>query len=174
MIAVPARVLTAPRVMYAGNTAANPVNGSWNMKDKKVLDPASLPAWTILRIGAGAMVDDTALEQHCKALTANLRSCGLKVGAPQVFPGPSIPALNERKDENDSFLDKTFVDLKLRMVFEQCKDRKIGMLLVVLSSTTPWIRERVKFWGDKEHGNCYLFFISSSPFILILASRDSH
>ena len=153
MIAVPARVLPAPRVIYAKNTAANPVNGSWNMKDKKVLEPASLPTWTILRIGPGAMIDIATLKQHYEFLTANFKSCGLKVGEPKYFPGPSIPALNESENEERSVLDKPFVDGKLREIFKMCRDREVGMLLVVLSSTTAWIRERVKFWGDLEYGN---------------------
>lgn len=159
MIAVPGRVLIAPKVRYSGNITARTVGGSWNMKDKKVLKPATLSKWTMLRIGTAAVTEDAAFEQHCKALIAGLRSCGLKVNAPQIFPGPSIPALNAKEEENKSILDKAFVDLKLRQIFEVCRDRNICMLLVVLSSPTPWIRERVKFWGDKTYGN-YHFSVS--------------
>ena len=158
MIAVPARVLPAPRVIYAKNTAANPVNGSWNMKDKKVLDSVSLPTWTILRIGPGAMVDGATLKQNYEFLIANFKSCGLKVGELKGPPGPSIPALNESENEERFILDKPFVDGKLREIFEMCRDREVGMLLVLLSSTTAWIRERVKFWGDIKYG-------SPSPFV---------
>ena len=144
MIAVPARVLSAPKVMYARNTAANPVNGSWNMREKKVLRPASIPTWTILRIGPEAMVDVAALKQYFDALTANFKSCGLEVGKLEGAPGLSIPALNN-------------VDGQLREKFEKCRDRNIGILLVVLSSPTSWIRERVKFWGDVKYGNPFTF-----------------
>ena len=156
MIAVPARVLPAPKVIY-GNTAANPVNGSWNMKDKKVLKPALLPTWTILRIGPGAMVNDAALKQYYNALKAWFNKCGLEVGKLEGAPGPSIPALNNGANETKSALDKPFVDGQLREKFERCRDRNVGMLLAVLSSTTSWIRERVKFWGDKVYGNAFTF-----------------
>lgn len=153
MIAVPGRVLTAPMVMYSGKSTVRPVGGSWNMKDKKVSKPATLSDWTILRIGAAANIDITAFEQQCKALTSGFKSCGLKVNAPMIFPGPCIPALNATKTEKDkNVLDKVFVDLKLREIFEGCKTRKVCRLLVVLPSTTPWIRERVKFWGDQSYG----------------------
>lgn len=157
MIAVPARVLTAPKVMYAGNTSTSTVNGSWNMRNKKVLKPASLPTWTILRIGPEAMVDGATLKQHYDFLTKNFKACGLQVGELKGPPGPSIPALNESENEKRSVLDKPFVDGKLREIFEMCRDREVGMLLVVLSSTTAWIRERVKFWGDIKYGNPFTF-----------------
>ena len=137
--------------------AANPVNGSWNMRDKKVLKPATLPTWTILRIGPGAMVNVAALKQYYDALTATFKSCGLEVGKLEGPPGLSIPALNDEETEKKSALDKPFIDGQLREKFEKCRDRNIGILLVVLSSTTSWIRERVKFWGDKEYGNLFTF-----------------
>lgn len=122
------------------------------MRDKKVWQPATLSGWTILRIGAAAEVDLTVFESQCKALTAGLKSCGLNVNAPQVFPGPRVPGLSEI-ESNKAIVDKkAFIDSELRKVFEQCGTRKITMLLVVLPSTKPWIRERVKFWGEKVYG----------------------
>lgn len=151
MIAVPGRVLTAPRVMYSGNSTNRIACGSWNMKDKTVWKPATLADWTMLRIGAAADIDPTVFEQQCKALTAGLRSCGMKVNAPLVFPGPAVPAFNTIENGRTT-LDKDTVDLKLRETFEKCRARKISVLLVVLPSTAPWVRERVKFWGDKVYG----------------------
>ena len=112
------------------------MNGSWNMRDKKVLKPASLPTWTILRIGPGAMVDNAALKQYYDALTAYFKSHGLEVGKLEGPPGPSIPALNNGENAIESALDKPFVDGQLREKFEKCRDRNIGMLLVILSSNT--------------------------------------
>ena len=152
MIAVPGRTLTAPRVIYSGNNTAKTVGGSWNMRGKKVWEPATLSDWTILRIGAAAKIDLTVFELQCKALTAGLKSCGLNVTAPQVFPGPWVPSLSEIESNKAIFDKKAFIDTELRKVFEQCGTRKIGMLVVVLPSTKPWIRERVKFWGEKVYG----------------------
>ena len=143
--------------MYARNTPANLVNGSWNMKGKEVLKAASLPTWTILRIGPEAMVDIVALKQYYYALTADFKLYGLEVGKVEDPTDFSIPALNDEENENKSALDKSFVDGQLREKFKKCRDRNINMLLVVLSSTTSWIRERVKFWGDKEYGNPFTF-----------------
>ena len=158
MIAVPARLLPAPKVIYARNATSNPVNGSWNMRNKEVLKAASLPNWTVLRIGPDAMVDIVALKEYYYALTDNFKSCGLKVGKLEDPSDFSIPALNGGSENGkESVLDKSFVDGQLRQKFERCRDRKIGMFLVVLSSSTSWIRERVKFWGDKEYGNPFAF-----------------
>lgn len=151
MIAVPGRILQPPRIVYSGKSEVTPVGGSWNMKDKKVLKSATFPNWTILRIGAAANIEKSELEKQSNALTAGFRSCGLQVDQPLLFPGPSIAALNET-NEDKTILDKTYVDLKLKEIFERCKANRISMFLVILSSTTPWIHERVKFWGDIVHG----------------------
>lgn len=175
MIAVPGRVLTAPRVLYSENSTARPIGGSWNMKDKKVMRPGTLSDWIILRIGAAAGVDLTLFEQQCKALTSGFRSCGLKVNAPLVFPGPSISVLPETETETEK--DKSVVDLdmKLRAIFEGCEARKVRMLLVVLPSTTRWVRERVKFWGDKTYGKPYSSaFCSDQDHMLTSRCRNSY
>ena len=150
MIAVPGRVLTAPRVIYSGNNTVRPVGGSWNMSAKKVLKPVTLSNWTILRIGAVAELDLKMFDPQWKALANGFRSCGLLVNAP-ILPGPCVPVLNAG-NQHKAVLDKVFVDSKFQAIFDQCKVRGISMLLVVLSTTTPWIRERIKFWGDTVHG----------------------
>ena len=134
------------------------MNGSWNMRNKEVLKAASLPSWTILRIGPEAMVDIVVLKQCYYTLTATFKSCGLVVGKLEDPSDFSIPGLNNRENEKESTLDKPFVDGQLREKIGKCRDRKIGMLLVVLSSATSWIRERVKFWGDKEYGSPFTFY----------------
>lgn len=150
------------------------------MRDKKVLKPAMLSDWTMLRIGAAADIEVTSFERQCKALTTCFKSCGLKVNPPQVFPGPSIPALTatatETKPEGDKRVpDKVTFDLKLQEIFERCKARKVCMLLVVLPSTTPWVRERVKFWGDKIYGKPYsVANCSCQDYGLTSACRYSH
>ena len=151
MVAVPGRVLAAPKVMYSGNSTAKALGGSWNMMGKKVAKPATLSDWTTLRIGGAANIDAKEFRESCYALTAGFRSCGLNIQPPQVFPGPTIPALKETQKDKVT-AEKVLIDSKLRKIFEECKTRKISMLLVVLPSTKPWIRERVKFWGDNRYG----------------------
>ena len=152
MIAVLGRVLPAPRVMYFGNSTAGTVGGSWNMKNKKVLKPKTFSDWTILRIGAAANIKNTEFERQCKALTEGFRSSGFHVNAPQFFPGPSIPAFDENRDDAVAF-----VDSNLRAILESCKAKNIGALLVVLSSTKPWIYARVKFLSDVTYGTLNAF-----------------
>lgn len=141
------------------------------------MGPATLSDWTVLRIGTAADVDMDVdvFEQQCKALTNGIKSCGLKVNAPLVFPGPSI--LVSYATETETEKDEAVVDFdsKLRNFFEGCKARKVRMLLVVLPSITRWVRERVKFWGDKTYGKPYSSaFFSDQGHVLKSAYRYSH
>ena len=62
MVVVPGRVLGRPGVKYYGK--ANPSKGgaSWNMKDSKFVRAAAVLPWAMLRIGAGAKIPVSLLD----------------------------------------------------------------------------------------------------------------
>lgn len=153
MITVPGRVLSGPRVTYHGKAKANMRGGaSWNMIDRKFMTAATILPWAMLRIGAAARITGPQLQEQYDALTTSFRLCGLESEGAKILPasGPLIPDLKGPDDQ--SGMNKSFVNSKLRSVFENCEPNGISMLLVILPSNDPWLYDRIKYWSDVKYG----------------------
>lgn len=149
MIVVPGRVLSSPKVTYAGKAKANMRGGaSWNMKDQKFMRAATILPWAMLRIGAAAKVPGEVLDKQYTSLVKSFRFCGLKDEEAKVRPatGPSIPEL--RLPNDPLGVNRSFVNTQLSSTFGKCEANGISMLLVILPSEDSWLYDRIKYWGD--------------------------
>lgn len=143
------RVLTSPQPKYGGNATVSAKNGAWNMSGKTFAKPASMPSWTLLRVGAAAKITLSALKSHIKASTDIFNKMGLKTVIPNG-PGPIVDL--PRVANDDPSMNKSLVDGYLEKVFRHYKQEGIAMFLVVLPTEDAWLSNRIKFWGDVVTG----------------------
>lgn len=154
MIVVPGRVLSSPKVTYAGKAKGNTRGGaSWNMRDLKFMTAATILPWAMLRIGAAAKISNELLLTQYKSLITSFNLCGLKGEEAKVRPG-SGPLIPDLRLPNDMVgMNKAFVNDKLRSTFDKCEANGISMLLVILPSEDSWLYDRIMYWGDVKYGN---------------------
>lgn len=149
MVVVDGHVLSSPRLKYGGGAIVPIRNGGWNMSGRTFVQPASMPSWTLLRIGLAANTSIPAILSQSKALTNIFNKLGLKTAIPKDL-GPTLKL--PRAANGDPGINKSVVDGSLEEIFKDHKQEGIGMLLVVLPSEDPWLFNRIKFWGDVVFG----------------------
>lgn len=155
MIVVPGRVLTRPSVKYSSKDKAKSIaSASWNMKDVRFVEAATVLPWAMLLIGPAAKVSTNIIEEKYSSLIASFKSCGLMNEEAKFAPksGPSIPELKPTDDSSGTKLNKRFVNEQLRAMFSKCKHNGIRMLLVILPSEDSWLYDRIKYFGDVVYG----------------------
>ena len=161
MVVVDGRVLTSPQPKYggkSGNASVSAKNGAWNMSGKTFSRPASMPSWTLLRVGATAKIPLPDLKLHIQALTNIFDKMGLKTKIPKG-PGPAVDL--PRVSNDDPSMNKSVVDGYLEKVFRHYKQEGIAMFLVLLPTEDAWLFNRIKFWGDVVTGIVFLVSASS-------------
>ena len=158
MVAVDGRVLTSPQPKYGSNAIVSAKNGTWNMSGKTFAKPASTPSWTLLRVGATATINISALKSHIKALTNVCNKMGLKTVIPENL-GPTVDL--PRVADDDPSIDKDAVDKSLQKTFTDYKREGIAMFLVVLPTEDAWLFSRIKFWGDVVTGTLFSVSVPS-------------
>jgi len=48
MVSINCRILPPPRVMYGGQQMMQPRDGSWNMRNVRVVQPCTIKSWGVL------------------------------------------------------------------------------------------------------------------------------
>ncbi|KIW12117.1 hypothetical protein PV08_09391 [Exophiala spinifera] len=83
LLAVPARILDGPKVMYSGNKQIIPSFGSWNLRQVRFSGSAQLTNWTYLSIHMGGRplpwANQDKLKQAVGKFEAKMREVGMRV-----------------------------------------------------------------------------------------------
>ena len=149
MVVVDGHVLSSPRLKYGGSAVVPTRNGSWNMSGKTFVKPASMPSWTLLRIGLAANPALSAIMSQLRALISVFKKLGMKTVMPKDL---ELKLELPRAPNGEPGINKSVVDKSLEQFFEKHKQEGIGMFLVVLPSEDAWLFNRIKFWGDVVFG----------------------
>ncbi|KAI9747808.1 MAG: hypothetical protein M4579_007383, partial [Chaenotheca gracillima] len=85
MLELPARILSAPTPQYGrGTDRQPPTMGRWNLRDKKLLKPATIKSWGLLYLPAGRMVDEAQLIQFATGIARGFHDLGMTL--PEKLP----------------------------------------------------------------------------------------
>lgn len=144
LIAVPARVLPAPGIFYAGNKPGNVKEASWNMANIKVCQGGVLDAWLpiFLRIGnAGPPFDNTVGHEKIQILAASLAKVGIDVRRQGEVALKNLPPL-----EHEQF------DRALRDIFEEFVKRQFKYVFFFLPYRSDTAYKRIKYFADVVYG----------------------
>eukprot|EP00899_Mesostigma_viride_P020832 jgi/Mesvir1/28750/Mv19718-RA.1 len=81
MVVATGRILDTPELFY-GNGKLKPEAGSWNMADRRVLEPATLTNWMGLSLASRLPRDLVSF--FFQSLAQNVTACGIRMGAPVI------------------------------------------------------------------------------------------
>eukprot|EP00899_Mesostigma_viride_P003282 jgi/Mesvir1/12955/Mv05968-RA.1 len=81
MVVATGRILDTPELYY-GNGRLKPDAGSWNMADRRVLEPATLTNWVGLSLASRLPRDLVSF--FFQSLAQNVTACGIRMGAPVI------------------------------------------------------------------------------------------
>ncbi|KAI3653322.1 hypothetical protein MP228_001269 [Amoeboaphelidium protococcarum] len=90
MMTVPARVLEPPTLQYhptSRDPLITPRDGSWNLRDKKVVQPATLHSWSIVCFGTPSDMPQGKIDLFLREMITTCRDTGL------MITNPNPPAL---------------------------------------------------------------------------------
>lgn len=146
MLAVPGRVLQAPKVCYGAGSTTHPSSASWNLQSVKLARPAMLAIWTYLVISPEdrPMVWPTKDEFHATMdrLTVKLRTFGIQ--CPTYIAGQMI-----RVQESDAEGKITNAVSK----FATNAQKRPNFVLVILPETQGTVLyNKVKQACDIQYG----------------------
>lgn len=82
MATVPARVLEPPTIQYhptSREPLITPRDGSWNLRDKKVVQPATLHSWSVVCFGSEKDMPQRKIDGFLKELINTCKDTGLVV-----------------------------------------------------------------------------------------------
>ena len=143
LIAVPARVLPAPDVLYGQKKTRQVTDGGWNMTGMQVSQPGNLKSWkpVFVRFSANFPVNQEDGPKAVQQFVAGLRSLGMGVEAP--LAAASMLRLPELYEEN--------FDMSVKSIFE--RDRgSVKYYIIFLPFKSVLLYERIKYWADVVYG----------------------
>lgn len=85
MISVPARILDPPTIQYhptSREPLITPREGSWNLRDKKVVQPATLCSWSVICFGSPRDMPQQKIDHFLRELIMTCRDTGLHISNP--------------------------------------------------------------------------------------------
>jgi eukaryotic translation initiation factor 2C len=95
MVTVPARILEPPTIQYhptSREPLITPREGSWNLRDKKVVQPATLYAWSVVCFGTPRDMPQQKVDHFLRELIMTCRDTGLIISNPHppaIYGDPS-------------------------------------------------------------------------------------
>lgn len=129
-----ARVLKAPMLKYHDSgrvRVCTPEDGAWNMKDKKVVNGATIKSWACVNLCEG--LDNRVVEAFCLQLVRTSKITGLD------FANVSLPILKA-----DPHNVKTDLPMRYQEACSWSRDNKIDLLLVVMTDD----KNNASLYGD--------------------------
>ncbi|KAF7295912.1 Argonaute-like protein [Mycena chlorophos] len=142
LIRTKARVLNPPRLKYGGTgpkAIVEPRTGTWNMADKRFIEPAEITTWVLAILDA--RFPDQAVNAVATDLVRGCQSTGMTV----KDPIPVIRRINPQSDIMPALLDAG----------AECNRTKgpPSLFVIVLpESGNAEIYNVVKHWGDIRQG----------------------
>lgn len=146
MLTVDGRILSAPKLLYAGRSSLNARFGSWNMIGNKVSAGARITNWTFFEIQFGG----TALSTPIVELMAQFRDIMQKTGLTMDAPAPALglPPLKLNQDAKDQYLndiDKWFARIR-------DTNKAVRILYIIIPAKNALIYSCIKYLGDVKYG----------------------
>ena len=143
LIAVPARVLPAPDVLYGQNKSKPVSDGGWNMINVQVSQAGHLKAWRpiFLRFSQDFPVNAGDGAKAVEAFQKGLQSLGMRVDPPSVKP--VMKQLYELHHEN--------FDASVKSLFDEDKGNVKYYIFFLPLKSVP-LYERIKYWADVVYG----------------------
>uniref|UniRef100_A0A0E0LKF1 Piwi domain-containing protein n=1 Tax=Oryza punctata TaxID=4537 RepID=A0A0E0LKF1_ORYPU len=129
-----ARVLKAPMLKYHDSgkvTVCKPEDGAWNMKDRKVVNGATIKSWACVNLCHD--LDNHVVEAFCLQLVRTSERTGLD------FANVSLPILNARPHHIKADLPMCYQEACSRS-----RDKRIDLLLVVMTDD----KNNASLYGD--------------------------
>lgn len=153
MIAVPARILVAPKVTYKSGSP-QVKDASWNILNVKFHEPADMSRWAVLMVQEGRRgefsgPDDPAFKLFVNAFSKKCRDSGLTVGVPTVF---ATTRLNPKQDSGRRNALATIRSTLEKSVNVSSKQLKPKFVLVLLSGEDDFIYPGIKRMCDMQMG----------------------
>ncbi|KAJ7871472.1 Piwi domain-containing protein [Mycena olivaceomarginata] len=132
-ITLKAKLLPHPRMEFKGSELT-PDNGSWNVVNRRFASPKPLNSWAVVNFDA-RRINRGTIDKVINGLKSAFDAMGMDVpNPPQVFDGDGhAPA-------------------KTLDAIGRATGGNIEMIIVLLPAKADEIRNRVKYWGDVEHG----------------------
>ena len=143
LIAIPARVLPAPEVLYAQNRSKSITDGGWNMANIKVSQAGSLRSWKPIFLQIKGTKFPFGSEVGMQALNGfqqGLRSLGMNVEP--LSTKPSLMQLAHFDDEK--------FDSDVKSLFDEGGKFKYYIFFLPFKNTILY--ERIKYWADVKFG----------------------
>lgn len=82
MVTIPARVLEPPTIQYhpsSRDPLITPKDGSWNLRDKKVVQPAQLHSWAVVCFGQPRDMPQQKIDAFLREMISTCRDTGLTI-----------------------------------------------------------------------------------------------
>lgn len=154
MIAVPARILAAPKVTYKSGSP-QVKDASWNILNVKFHEPADMSKWAVLMVQEGRRdefsgPDDPAFKSFISAFSKKCRDSGLTVGVPTVLATPRLP--DPKRDPGRRNALATIRSTLEKGVNVSSKQLKPKFVLVLLSDQDDFIYPGIKRMCDMQMG----------------------
>ncbi|KAF7353951.1 Protein argonaute-2 [Mycena venus] len=143
LLSTQARVLKAPTLKYGPGKAptVNPMNGSWNMADKRLFRPATIAAWVLVIFEPPNRFNDSAVNEVATSFVAGMRSTGITV----TDPAPIVRRVNGQGNIPQQLQDAGSA------CFQQ-KKVPPTVFVVVIPEGGNDLYTIVKHWGDVKKG----------------------
>ncbi|KAF8525186.1 Piwi domain-containing protein [Hysterangium stoloniferum] len=139
---IPARTLAPLKITYGDNFEENPINGAWNVMNRKFVVPISVPSWAVMVFDQDISLKEAegfaiSLQKACAALGMNFTSSR----PPFILGNPqgNYESLARQFDDACGSAERTFRG-------------KPSFILVILPEFAPDIITAVKYWGDCQKG----------------------
>ncbi len=82
MLQIQGRILPAPIPIYsAGTDARAPVIGSWNLRNKRLLQPSSISSYGLLYIPGVRALEDNELQGFVRTMQSGFKAVGMELPA---------------------------------------------------------------------------------------------
>lgn len=101
MITIPARILDPPTLQYHPSSREpqiTPRDGSWNLRAKKVVQPATLHSWAIVCFGSPREMPQEQIDNFLRELISTCRETGLTITnahPPALYCDPASGKIEE-------------------------------------------------------------------------------
>lgn len=140
LIAVHARVLSAPTILYGKNVTTRPRDGSWNMRDVKVFRGAKIDRWAVHQVSESHRYPRLIAKEEVYKFIAQANEIGI------TMTNPSAP-MTELFADHD--LDKS-----LHAVFQAAQKNNLTFILFVFApkEDAQGAYAKIKSLGDCQYG----------------------
>ncbi len=142
MLKVAARILPSPNPIYGvGSDMRPPILGSWNLRDKRFLQPTSIRSYGLLYLPGSRAIGDHQLQEFIRSMQSGLANVGMTVPA-------QLPAYLKGNPQGDLKQIITELLAKTASAFK----RKADLLLILIHSSQEKLYRALKNICDVRLG----------------------